>query len=55
VERDGVEWVEPYGTDALAATRRAITEVAAELAGRQKPNAQADRAEPSARSGRAQG
>ena len=37
-ERDGVEWVEPYGTDALAATRRAITEVAAELARRKTPN-----------------
>jgi len=31
-EGDGVEVVEPYGTDALAATRRAITMCAAELA-----------------------
>jgi len=41
-ERDGVEWVEPYGTDALAATRRAITEVAAELARRKTPNVRID-------------
>jgi hypothetical protein len=38
-EGDGVEVVEPYGTDALAATRRAITMCAAELARRKTPNA----------------
>ena len=30
-EGDGVEVVEPYGTDALAATRRAIVRAAAEI------------------------
>ena len=37
-EGDGVEVIEPYGTDALAATRRAITMCAAELARRKTPN-----------------
>ena len=36
-EGDGVEVVQPYGTDALAATRRAITMCAAELARRKTP------------------
>ena len=36
-EGDGVEVVEPYGADALAATRRAITMCAAELARRKTP------------------
>ena len=30
-EGDGVEVIEPYGTDALAATRRAIVQAAAKL------------------------
>lgn len=37
-EGDGVEVVEQYGTDAMAATRRAITMCAAELARRKTPN-----------------
>jgi len=41
-EGDGVEVVEPYGTDALAATRRAITMCAAELARRKTPNVRAN-------------
>ena len=39
-EGDGVEVVEPYGTAAMAATRRAITMCAAELARLKTPNAE---------------
>ena len=45
-EGDGVEVVQPYGTDALAATRRAITMCAAELARRKTPDGCRDNGAP---------
>jgi len=45
-EGDSVEVVEPYGADALAATRRAITMCAAELARRKTPNAELTGSQP---------